>query len=96
MSALRAAIIQARQGLRSRRRRSLLTGLGIALAAAMLAAAVVVGYALDTGFGRAAAQADLPDLIVRFEPRSQSEISRRIEAVTRRTWPEIQTLNLCG
>jgi hypothetical protein len=23
-------------------------------------------------------------------------ISRRIEAVTRRTWPEIQTLNLCG
>jgi hypothetical protein len=27
---------------------------------------------------------------------SAALISRRIEAVTRRTWPEIQTLNLCG
>ena len=67
VSFVRAALLQARQGLRVRRRRALLTGLGITLAAAMLSAAVVVSYGLGTGFNRAAKAADLPDIIVRFE-----------------------------
>ena len=81
MSFVRAALLQARQGLRVRRRRALLTGLGITLAAAMLSAAVVVSYGLGTGFNRAAKAADLPDIIVRFSPKSQSDVARRILAL---------------
>jgi ABC-type antimicrobial peptide transport system permease subunit len=81
MRALGAAFLQARQGLRLRRRRALLSGLGIALAAAMLSAAVVVGYGLGTGFARAARAAGLPDLIVRFDPQSEVAVTRRILAL---------------
>ncbi len=81
MTALRAAFGQARQGLRLRRRRALLTGLGIALAAAMLSAAVVVAYGLGTGFDRAARAAGLPDVIVRFDPASEQSVSERIRAL---------------
>ena len=81
MTALRAAFVQACQGLRARRRRLLLTGLGIALAAAMLSAAVVVSYGLGTGFDRAASAAHLPDLIVRFNGVSADSVARRITAL---------------
>jgi ABC-type antimicrobial peptide transport system permease subunit len=81
MRALSAAFLQARQGLRLRRRRVLLSGLGIALAAAMLSAAVVVGYGLGTGFDRAARAAGLPDVIVRFDPQSERTVARRILAL---------------
>lgn len=81
MSSLRAAVIAARQGLRARRRRALLTGLGIALAAAMLSAAVVVSYGLGTGFDRAAQAAALPDIIVRFDDQPASKIAARIAAL---------------
>jgi ABC-type lipoprotein release transport system permease subunit len=81
MSSLRAALITARQGLRARRRRALLTGVGIALAAAMLSAAVVVSYGLGTGFDRAARAASLPDIIVRFDDQSASKIAARITAL---------------
>ena len=64
--------------MRVRRRRSLLTGLGIALAAAMLMAALVVSDSLGFGFDRAAKAADLPDIIVRFNPESSSRIAQRI------------------
>ncbi len=67
---LTAALYEARQGLRLRRRQTLLTAMGIALAAAMLAAALVVGVGLGGGFDRAARAADLPDVIVRFDPQS--------------------------
>ncbi len=81
VSALRAAWIVARQGLRARRRRVLLTAVGIALAAAMLSAAVVVSYGLGTGFDRAARAASLPDIIVRFNDKSQRTVAARIAAL---------------
>ncbi|MGN6866774.1 MAG: ABC transporter permease [Solirubrobacteraceae bacterium] len=64
-----------------RRRRSLLTGLGIALAAAMLIAALVVSDGLGFGFDRAARAADLPDIIVRFSPQPASRVTQRIAAL---------------
>ncbi|MGB8876353.1 MAG: ABC transporter permease, partial [Solirubrobacteraceae bacterium] len=67
--------------MRARRRRSLLTGLGIALAAAMLMAALVVSDSLGFGFDRAAKAADLPDIIVRFNPQSSSRVAQRITAL---------------
>lgn len=63
-----------------RRRRSLLTALGIALAA-MLSAALVVGDGLGNGFDRAAKAAGLPDMIVRFDPQSARRVSERIAAL---------------
>jgi ABC-type lipoprotein release transport system permease subunit len=85
VSSLRAGVITARQGLRTRRRRALLTGVGIALAAAMLSAAVVVSFGLGTGFDRAARAASLPDVIVRFDPQAASKITSRIIAL-----PDVQ------
>jgi ABC-type lipoprotein release transport system permease subunit len=81
LTALRAAILTARQGLRTRRRRAVLTGIGIALAGAMLSAAVVVSYGLGTGFARASRAASLPDVIVRFDEQPESRIAARIRAL---------------
>jgi ABC-type antimicrobial peptide transport system permease subunit len=81
VSELRAAWIVARQGLRARSRRVLLTALGIALASAMLAAAVVVSYGLGTGFDRAARAASLSDIIVRFNDKSERTVAERIAAL---------------
>ena len=67
--------------MRVRRRRSLLTGLGIALAAAMLVAALVVSDSLGFGFDRAARAAALPDVIVRFDPQNGSAVAQRIAAL---------------
>jgi len=67
--------------MRTRRRRSLLTGLGIALAAAMLVAALVVSDSLGFGFDRAARASDLPDIIVRFNPQSAGRVAERIAAL---------------
>jgi ABC-type lipoprotein release transport system permease subunit len=58
-----------------------LTGLGIALAAAMLVAALVVSDSLGFGFDRAAKAADLPDIIVRFDPQAAGRVSQRIAAL---------------
>ena len=57
-----------RDALGLRRRRHSLTALGVALAAAMLTAALVVADGLGRGFDRAARAPDLPDIIVRFDP----------------------------
>jgi ABC-type antimicrobial peptide transport system permease subunit len=84
-----SALSEARLGLRLRRRRALLTGLGIALAAAMLSAALVVGYGLGTGFNRGAARAHLADVIVRFNPESAERVAQRIQQL-----PDIQTFSL--
>ena len=63
--------------MRARRRRSLLTGLGIALAAAMLVGgAGRLATASAFGFDRAARAADLPDIIVRFDPQIVGRASR--------------------
>ncbi|HWD84639.1 MAG TPA: ABC transporter permease [Solirubrobacteraceae bacterium] len=71
----------ARQGLRARRRRLAVTAIGVALAAAMLSAAVVVSYGLGTGFSRAASAASLPDLLVRFSEQPGSRVVSRIRAL---------------
>ena len=67
--------------MRTRRRRSLLTGLGVALAAAMLVAALVVSDSLGFGFDRAARASDLPDIIVRFDPQNAGRVAQRIAAL---------------
>ncbi len=76
-----AALAQARQGLRPRRARALATGLGIVLAAAMLSAAVVIADGLGLGFSRSARAADLPDLIVRFNPEPLSTVDQRLRSL---------------
>ncbi len=86
---LRAALAEARYGVRVRRRRSLLTALGIALAAAMLSAAIVVSDGLGRGFDRAARAAHLPDIIVRFNSEPTSRVARRIQAL-----PDIAAFSL--
>ncbi|HEY3759735.1 MAG TPA: ABC transporter permease, partial [Solirubrobacteraceae bacterium] len=87
--AARAALLEARLGLRQRRRRTLLTALGIALAAAMLAAAIVVSDSLGKGFSRAATQAHLADIIVRFDPQPAGRVAQRIQAL-----PDIRYFSL--
>jgi ABC-type antimicrobial peptide transport system permease subunit len=72
---------EALRGLAQRRGRALLTGTGIALAAAMLATAVVVAYSLHTGFDRSATRADLPDVIARFDEQPLSRVQSRIHAL---------------
>jgi ABC-type lipoprotein release transport system permease subunit len=81
VSTLRGALADARRGLRLRRRRSLLTALGICLAAAMLSAAVVVADGLGRGFERASRAADLPDVIVRFDPQPAGRVAARIASL---------------
>jgi ABC-type lipoprotein release transport system permease subunit len=78
---LREAFAQARRELAPRRRHALLSALGIALAAAMLSAAIVVADGLGYGFARSARAADLPDLIIRFDAEPQSEVDQRIRAL---------------
>ncbi|MGI8412061.1 MAG: ABC transporter permease [Solirubrobacteraceae bacterium] len=79
--AIAAAFAEARLGWGTRRRRTLLSAIGIALAAAMLAAALVVADSLGTGFDRGARAADLPDVIVRFDPESPGRVAQRIAAL---------------
>jgi ABC-type antimicrobial peptide transport system permease subunit len=67
--------------LRSGGRRSLLAAAGVALAATMLGTAVTVGWSLQTGFDRAAAAADLPDVIARFDRERRSEVEGRLRAL---------------
>ncbi len=47
----------------------------------MLAAAVVVSDGLGRGFDRAARAANLPDVIVRFNPQQAGQVARRIRAL---------------
>jgi ABC-type antimicrobial peptide transport system permease subunit len=84
-----SALAEARLGLRLRRRRAVLTALGIGLAAAMLAAALVVGDSLGGGFGRASAAAHLADVIVRFDPQPPDRVAQRIEQL-----PDLKTFSL--
>jgi len=69
------------RGLWLRRRRALLTGIGITLAAAMLSTALVLADDLGDGFARGARAADLPDVIVRFDPQSRERVAERIRAL---------------
>ncbi len=84
-----SALAEARLALRLRRRRAVLTGLGIGLAAAMLAASLVVGDGLGGGFGRAATSAHLADVIVRFDPQRADRVSQRIAQL-----PDVKAFSL--
>jgi ABC-type antimicrobial peptide transport system permease subunit len=81
VKAILAAAREARHGLAQRRRRVLINGLGIALAAAMLSAAAVLADGLGLGFDRAVRAAQLPDVIVRFDPQPIGTVARRILAL---------------
>lgn len=87
--ALAAALRQAGRDLRLRRRRAALSAVGIALAAAMLSAAVVVSFGLGTGFDRAAAAAGLPEIIARFHNQPAARVAQRI-----RSLPDIARFSL--
>ncbi len=76
-----AALAHARRGLAMRRRRTLLSGVGIAVAAAMLCAGVVLSDGLGLGFDRAVAASHLPDLIVRFGDQPRSSVVARVQAL---------------
>jgi hypothetical protein len=62
-------------------RRARLAFAGVLLAATMAGAAVTVAYGLATGFDRAARQADLPDVIVRFRDETRGDIDRLVRAL---------------
>jgi predicted lysophospholipase L1 biosynthesis ABC-type transport system permease subunit len=66
----RAALVRLRAG----PRRAALAALGVLLAAAMAGAAITVGWGLHTGFDRAAREADLPDVMVRFDAQRRARI----------------------
>ena len=85
---MRAVLHEIRRGLRPGRRRAWLTAIGIALAAAMLSAALVLADGLGDGFARAARAADLPDVIVRFDPQTLGRVASRIRAL-----PDVATLS---
>lgn len=76
-----SALTGALARLRVRRGRALLAALGIVAAAAMLGAAVTVGYGLATGFERTAERADLPDVIARFDEERPGRVDERVRAL---------------
>jgi len=62
-------------------RRTWLAALGVAAAALVVGMCVTVAYALSTGFERAARQADLPDVLVRFDPARRAEVDARLRTL---------------
>jgi ABC-type lipoprotein release transport system permease subunit len=83
------ALREAWANVRARRGRSLLGGLGIVLVATMLAVAATVSYGLLTGFDRAAAAADLPDVLVSFDSQPASSVRERLAAL-----PDLEAFSL--
>jgi hypothetical protein len=68
-------------GLRARRSRTLLAAAGVLAASLVVGTATTVGYGLATGFDRAASQADLPDVIARFDPEPLRTLDARVRAL---------------
>ena len=68
-------------GLRARRSRTVLSAAGIVAASLVVGTGVTVGYGLATGFERAADQADLPDIIARFDETGREELDQRVRAL---------------
>lgn len=75
------AASQAWSSLRAHRGQTLLTVAGVVAVAAMIGAAVTVADSLGTGFDRAAARADLPDVIATFDTRGLAAVRTRIRAL---------------
>ena len=68
-------------GLRARRGRTLLAAAGVLAASLVVGTAATVGFGLATGFDRAADQADLPDLIARFDEEPVATLDERVRAL---------------
>ncbi len=68
-------------GLRARRSRTLLAALGVLAASLVVGTATTVGFGLATGFDRAADQADLPDVIARFDDERTDTLDERVGAL---------------
>ena len=68
-------------GLRARRSRTLLAAAGVLAASLVVGTGATVGYGLATGFERAANQADLPDVIARFDPEPRASLDERVRAL---------------
>jgi hypothetical protein len=68
-------------GLRARRSRTLLAAAGVLAASLVVGTGTTVGYGLATGFDRAVAQADLPDVIARFDDEPLSSLDARVRAL---------------
>ena len=68
-------------GLRARRSRTLLAAAGVFAASLVVGTATTVGYGRATGFERAAARADLPDVIARFDPEGRETLDERVRAL---------------
>ncbi len=68
-------------GLRARRSRTLLAAAGVLAASLVVGTATTVGYGLATGFERSAAEADLPDVIARFDPEGRETLDERVRAL---------------
>jgi ABC-type lipoprotein release transport system permease subunit len=78
---VKVAAFQAWSSLRRHRTQTALTAAGVAAVAAMVGAAVTVADGLATGFDRAAAPADLPDVIATFDERDLAEVRARVRAL---------------
>ena len=63
------------------RRRRWLAAAGIAAASVVVGTATTVGYGLSTGFDRAARDADLPDVVARFDRERASTLDKRVRAL---------------
>ena len=62
-------------------RRRWLAAAGIAAASVAVGTATTVGYGLETGFDRAARQADLPDVIAHFDRERRATLDARVGAL---------------
>jgi ABC-type lipoprotein release transport system permease subunit len=65
----------------ARRARTILAVLGIFAASLVVGTAATVGYGLATGFDRAAEQADLPDVIARFDREQRETVDERVRTL---------------
>jgi putative ABC transport system permease protein len=63
------------------RRRRWLAAAGIAAASVVVGTATTVGFGLETGFDRAARDADLPDVVARFDRETRSTLDARVRAL---------------
>jgi len=54
---------------------------GVFAAALVVGVCVTVAYGLSTGFQRAASQADLPDVIVRFDTQDRAKVDARLRTI---------------
>ena len=75
------ALREAAARLRAGRSRTLVAAAGIAAAAAMVGTAVTLSFGLQTGFDRATARADLPDVVARFQPQTEANVDRRLSGL---------------